>query len=159
MNTYTVQDWHNDRDFKAQPGQKVEASIYWDISAAFLQFTAAATPSKWARHTRTTTKAAAKIGCSTSFLGQIIRAGMNTNGYVVAYIEDEQKALIKLRALQAQGDYKPRKQRRNEEKLVPLLIDSRTTIYVRPENATEAYAEQWRQRYYECNPRKRGGEQ
>lgn len=97
------------------------------------------------------TKAAAKIGCSTSFLGQIIRAGMNTNGYVVAYIEDEQKALIKLRALQ--------EQRRNEEKLVPLRIDSRTTIYVKPENATEAYAEQWRQRYYECNPRKKGGEQ
>ena len=31
MNTYTMQDWHNDRDFKAQPGQKVEASIYWDM--------------------------------------------------------------------------------------------------------------------------------
>jgi hypothetical protein len=105
------------------------------------------------------TKAAAKIGCSTSFLGKIIRAGMNTNGYVVAYIEDEQKALVKLRALQAKGDYKPRKQRRREEKLVPLRIDSRTTIYVKPENATEAYAEQWRQRYYECNPRKKGGEQ
>lgn len=31
MNTYTVQDWHQDRDFKSQPGQKVEASIYWDM--------------------------------------------------------------------------------------------------------------------------------
>ena len=104
------------------------------------------------------TKAAAKIGCSTSFLGQIIRAGMNTNGYVVAYIEDEQKAIVKLRALQARGDYKRPQKRSREEKLVPLRIDSRTTIYVKPENATEAYAEQWRQRYYECNPRKRGGE-
>lgn len=89
------------------------------------------------------TKAAAKIGCSTSFLGQIIRAGMNTNGFVVTYIEDEQKALVKLRALQAKGDYKPRKQRKREEKLVPLRIDSRTIIFVTPDKATPEYAKQY----------------
>lgn len=31
MNTYTVQDWHNDRSFKASVGQPVEAQIYWDM--------------------------------------------------------------------------------------------------------------------------------
>ena len=31
MNTYTIQDWHNDRDFKASVGQKVEAEIYWNM--------------------------------------------------------------------------------------------------------------------------------
>ena len=97
--------------------------------------------------THSITKAAAKIGCSTSFLGQIIMAGMNTNGFVVTYIEDEQKAIVKLRALQAKGDYKPRKQRKREEKLVPLRIDARTVIYVTPDKATPEYAEQWRQRH------------
>lgn len=89
------------------------------------------------------TKAAAKIGCSTSFLGQIIRAGMNTNGFVVTYIEDEQKALVKLRALQAKGDYKPRKHRKREEKLVPLRIDIRTVIFVTPDKATPEYAQHY----------------
>lgn len=92
------------------------------------------------------TKAAAKIGCSTSFLGQIIKAGMNTNGYVAAYIEDEEKALVKLRALQAKGDYKP-KRRAEKEKLVPLRIDRKTVIYVTEDKANDEYAEQWKQRH------------
>ena len=98
-------------------------------------------------------KAAAKIGCSISHLGQVLRGGMNINGYVVAYIEDEQKALVKLRALQARGDGKKLTKRRNEKKLVPLRIDSRTVIYVQPEKATESYAEEMRQRYKESEMR------
>lgn len=31
MNTYTKQQWANDRDFKAAVGQPIEAEIYWDM--------------------------------------------------------------------------------------------------------------------------------
>ena len=31
MNTYTKQQWANDRDFKAAVGQPIESDIYWDM--------------------------------------------------------------------------------------------------------------------------------
>lgn len=90
--------------------------------------------------------AAAMVGCSRSFLWQIIRAGMNTHGYVVAYIEDEEQAIVKLKALQARPEYRKMKQKK-ERKLVPLRIDSKTIIYVPEEKATPEYAEAWRVRH------------
>lgn len=47
MKTYTVQDWQNDRDFKASVGQKVERrKSIGTCSVVCHLFTATATPSK-----------------------------------------------------------------------------------------------------------------
>lgn len=34
MNTYTKQQWENDREFKAGAGQQIEEEIYWDMLEA-----------------------------------------------------------------------------------------------------------------------------
>lgn len=101
-------------------------------------------------------KMAAFIGCDPRAIHGVIHASMHTSSHVVALVEDEKKAVEKLRFFRQQYNIKKKTEKKTE---VPLRIDSRTVIYVTPDKATEEYAEQWRQRYYECNPRKRGGEQ
>ena len=120
-------------------------------------------------------KASAKVGACPSRFGEVLRSGMLINCYVCAYIEDEEKAIVKLANCQARGEYvKP--QRKRSEKLVSLRIDPKTVIMVTPDKATAEYAAQWkakheadakhtcRQELVDANntlnlPKKRGGRQ
>lgn len=90
------------------------------------------------------TMAAGAVGCNVSWLNQVLRSRMHINGYVVGYLEDEAKALGKLRNYQSRGDYARSPRRATHNGKVPLRIDARTVIYVNPEQANEAYAERYR---------------
>ncbi len=95
------------------------------------------------------TKAAAKVGCSPSWLGVTMRSTMHFGNYIVAYVEDEAKAKERLHQYQSRGDFARIFRKPNTKKKVALRIDARTIIYVEPKNANEEYAEQYRQKIKE----------
>lgn len=103
------------------------------------------------------TMASGVVGCSVSWLTHVLRSRMHVNSYVVAYIEDEAKAVEKLRNHQSRGDFKRTIRRSMTPKgTVALRIDDRTVIYVKPDQANEAFAEEYRKRLLGEKPR-RGG--
>lgn len=89
---------------------------------------------------------AAFIGCANTTCGMVMKSGLHTGDYIIAYIEDEQKAIVKLRTFQEKQNFKARKTKRKE---VPLRIDARTVIYVTPDKATPEYAQKWKEKHEE----------
>ena len=93
------------------------------------------------------TRAAVIIGYSKSNTTRAVNSSMHIGDWVVAFADDEEKAVVKLRSLQNLGYYARADRRTKHNQLVPMRIDARTVIYVKPEEATEAFAEQWKERY------------
>lgn len=103
------------------------------------------------------TMAAGAVGCNISWLNQVLKSRMHVNGFIVAYIEDEAKAIEKLRNNQSRGEFKRTVRRTTAPKgTVPLRIDDRTVIYVSPDQASESFAEKYRKKLQGDKPR-RGG--
>lgn len=88
---------------------------------------------------------AAYIEKSTANTGKIMRSGMHTGDWIVAYLEDEKKAIEKLRVFQRKEKFKLKSSR--SEKLVSLRIDAKTTILVTEDKATPEYAAKWKERH------------
>lgn len=93
------------------------------------------------------------IGTSVSYILIVIKNDRPLKGWCLAYEEREQKA-IDLYERGGQPRNKPtkrtplRKPAKCNKGLVSLRIDSHTVIWVKPEDATEEYAEQYREMLY-----------
>lgn len=96
------------------------------------------------REFKSISQMAAFIGCANTTCGRVMKSGLHTGDYIIAYIEDEDKAVVKLRTFQEKQNFKAKTKGRKE---VPLRIDARTVIYVTPDKATPEYAEQWKARH------------
>ncbi len=100
---------------------------------------------------KSVTQAAAAVGMCQSWFGQILRSSMHANGFICAYIEDEAKAIEKLRNYQSRREFSKVSTREPKGKMVTLMVKKGLWIQVREEDATPEYAEQYLQRLEESN--------
>ena len=107
------------------------------------------------REYKSVTQAAAAVQMCQSWFGQVLRSSMHANGFICAYVEDEDKAIEKLRNYQSRGEYeKPTTifcSEKPKKKMVMLMVKKGLWIQVPEENATPEYAERYLHRLEERN--------
>ena len=97
--------------------------------------------------------AADAVGFDPSWFTHLLKENRPANGWLCAYEDEEDKMKDRLDWCKRSGKYakiKPNAAKSTKGK-VALRIDSRTVIYVKPENATPEYAEEYRQRISNAN--------
>ena len=95
---------------------------------------------------KSVTQAAAAVEMCQSWFGQVLRSSMHANGYICAYIEDEAKAIEKLRNYQSRREFSKSSTRDQKGKRVMLMVKKGLWIQVKEEDATPEYAEQYLRR-------------
>lgn len=94
---------------------------------------------------RSISEAARELGTTPAYMSNIIRDGRSFRGWCIAKTRNEQNALeLAKNGGKRTEQAKEHKPKAKTGKLVSLRIDSRTVIWVEPEDATEEFAKMYR---------------